>query len=482
MQPLVIRKLFRRPAFVAAAVLTVGSVGVATPLEAQGTQSLNEILGRAYETSPALGAAQAGQRATDESLPQAQSQLFRPQITVNAQEGRSVVRQEEKDSAALGTSDTRTRTSTTDRQYGYTLSLPLFRGGQTFASIDEAESAIAAGQADLIATEMTVLSAAVTAYANVVYYRAVTALGTQTVTNYQQRVNRTQEELEAQRRTVSDLALFRSSLATSKKSLASAVGERRAAEAAFEAVSGLPPGVLEDTPTLAALPATLEDALGVAKAGNPSIRSAAYTIEEYEAAVRAAEGVLFPQLSLVQSFKRQHDNSRYTGGATPYDQIDREDTWSAGVSLTMPLYAGGANHSAVREQKQKLSESRLTHANAQLTVEQAVVAAWERLTAQREGLIFAQENVNALGDAFEAVEFQYGRGDATGRNLIDVIDEQNTARISVEAARRDVLLAESTLLQTTGQLTAAALELPVSIYNPDDHLNDVDGKLFGLGD
>ena len=198
--------------------------------------------------------------------------------------------------------------------------------------------------------------------------------------------------------------------------------------------------------------------------------------------MRAAEGVLFPQVSLVQSFTREHDNARYRGGAQPYDQIDQEDTWSAGVTLSMPLYAGGENHSVVREKKQSLSQARLTLGSAQLTVEKAVTAAWERLVAQREGLDFAQQNVLALDDAFEALDFQYARGDATGRNLIDVINERDSARISVEAAQRAVLLAASTLLQSTGQLTATALALPVEIYDPDIHLRHVDGKFFGLGD
>ena len=471
-----------RPALVAALALGTGIFASLSSAQGQDVQSLTEVLARAYETSPALGAARAGQRATDENLPQAQSNLFRPTITVNAREGRSVVRQEEKDSNALGAIDTRTRTSTRDSTYGYTLSLPLFRGGQTIAEIDEAESAIAAGQANLTQTEISVLAAAISAYADVVYYRAVSTLGAQTVTNYQQRVDRTRDELEAQRRTVSDLALFRSSLATSQKSLAAAEGEKRAAESAFEAISGLRPTTLERWPSLSELPTSLEGAISTAKANNPTIRAATHTIDENEAAVRAAEGVLFPQVSLVQSFTREHDNARYRGGAQPYDQIDQEDTWSAGVTLSMPLYAGGENHSVVREKKQSLSQARLTLANAQLTVEQAVTAAWERLVAQREGLAFAQQNVQALEDAFEAVEFQYGRGDATGRNLIDVIDERDTARISVEAAQRAVLLAESTLLQATGQLTAVALALPVDLYDPEVHLRKVDGKLFGLGD
>lgn len=462
----------------------VGALGCAgtSPVAAQNVQTLHYMLARAYETNPALGAARAGQRATDESLPQAQSNLFRPSITLNAQEGRTRIRQEEKDTAALGTTDTKVRTTTTERKYGYTLSLPLFRGGQTFAEIDEAESAIAAGQANLVATEISVLSDTVNAYADVVYYRMLSELGNDTVSNYRGRVDRTREELEAQRRTVSDLALFRSSLASSQNSLATTEGERRAAEATLQALTGELPGRLERWPSFKEVPASLEDALTIAKQGSPNIRAAEHTIDENEAAVRAAEGVLFPQVSLFQSFTRQHDNSRYTGGAIPYDEIDREDTWTFGVTMSMPLYAGGANHSVVRENKQELSKARLSLAEAQLTVDRNVKAAWERFVAQRDALQFAQDNVDALDDAFEAVDFQYRRGDATGRNLIDVINERNSARGSVISVRRGVLLAEASLLVATGQLTARTLELPVELYDPDVHLRGVDGKLFGLGD
>ena len=100
----------QRRILVAFALFVAASMVGSASLHAQSTQSLLEIMARAYETSPALGAARAGQRATDENLPQAQSQLFRPQITINAQEGRTVLKQEEKDSNALGAIDVNKRT------------------------------------------------------------------------------------------------------------------------------------------------------------------------------------------------------------------------------------------------------------------------------------------------------------------------------------------------------------------------------------
>lgn len=474
-----ISKLGRVASTGAMALALISAVETAA---AQDVQTLPEILARAYDTSPALAAARAGLRATDEDLPEAQANLFRPTITLSAKEGRTIVRQRETLEAAAGSRDSKTNTNTLDRTYGYALSLPLFRGGQTLAEIDEAKSAIAAGQADLVSTEQTVLAAAVTAYADVAYYRALVELEQTTVTNYEQRVSRTREELEAQRRTVSDLALFRSSLASAQNSLATARGEQRAAEASFEAVSGIPPGKLEPRPTFDILPTSLDEALQNAEKNNPAIRSAEHSIAENEAAVRAKEGVLFPQLSLTQSFTREHDKSRYTGGTTAYDEIDREDTVAVGVTMSMPLYAGGANHAAIRASKQTLSEARLTLASTKLETENSVKAAWERMVAAREALKFAEQNVAALDDALEAVDFQYQRNDATGRDLIDVIDERTSALTTVKTAQQTLFLAESSLLQATGQLTAAALSLPVDLYDPNEHLREVDGKLFGLGD
>ena len=474
-------ELFARVGLVAATVAVVAMMPV-DQASAQNVQTLPEILARAYDTSPSLAAARAGLRATDENLPDAQSNLFRPTITLSAQEGRTLIRQRETLEAAAGTADSKKTTNSLDRTYGYSLALPLFRGGQTFAEIDEAKSAIAAGQADLVSTEQTLLAAAVTAYADVAYYRALVKLEQTTAATYEQRVSRTSEELKAQRRTVSDLALFRSSLASARNSLATADGERRAAESSFQAISGVQPGTLEPRPAFGILPTSLEEALKNAKSNNPSLRSAEHSIAENEAAVRAKEGVLFPQLSLVQSYTREQDKSRFTGVATPYDEIDREDTITVGVTMTMPLYAGGANHAAVRASKQTLSQSRLTLASTQLTTENSVRTSWERLVAAREALKFADDNVAALDDALEAVEFQYQRSDATGRDLINVIDERTSALTTVESAHRTVFLAESSLLQATGQMTAAALGLPVDIYDPNAHLRDVDGKLFGLGD
>ncbi|MBT3399490.1 MAG: TolC family protein, partial [Rhodospirillaceae bacterium] len=137
-------ELFARVGLVAATVAVVAMMPV-DQASAQNVQTLPEILARAYDTSPSLAAARAGLRATDENLPDAQSNLFRPTITLSAQEGRTLIRQRETLEAAAGTADSKKTTNSLDRTYGYSLTLPLFRGGQTFAEIDEAKSAIAAG-------------------------------------------------------------------------------------------------------------------------------------------------------------------------------------------------------------------------------------------------------------------------------------------------------------------------------------------------
>ena len=63
-------------------------------------QSLESTLAWAYERNPRLAAARANLRATDEQLPQAKSNFWRPSITLNAQEGRSHITQHDREVAA----------------------------------------------------------------------------------------------------------------------------------------------------------------------------------------------------------------------------------------------------------------------------------------------------------------------------------------------------------------------------------------------
>jgi outer membrane protein len=493
-QQILIERRAPMPGFVGFAVHSFALAGIALAFFGIGypaaALTLTEALAFAYENSDRLSAARDGQKATDEALPQAKANWFRPTITLSGEEGRTYLKEREAQRGINSSInlDAKETTDTTVRQAGYNVTLPLWRGGQTQAAISAAEAEIGGGQAGLLGTEQDVLGSVVSAYADVVYYHALVAIGEAQVKELGRQADLTRELQQAQRATVTDLGYARDALAQARASLATNRGGLRAAGATFEATVGIPATALDAAPALASLPESEEAAVSTAIIDNPDLRTAVRAIDQYTATVRRYEGALLPEINLYHSFTREWDKSKYagssllTGSATPYDTVAREDTFKVGVELSMTLYQGGANHSAVREAKATLSEARRTLAFTRATVEGNVKAGWEHLLAAHEALAAYEDSLRELAGVVDGYRRLYQRGDRTISDLIDVIERRNAAQASIAGARRNVLLAEAQLLRDMGRLTASGQQLPVMIYDPQLHASEVGNKWIGLGD
>ena len=71
------------------------------------------------------------------------------------------------------------------------------------------------------------------------------------------------------------------------------------------------------------------------------------------------------------------------------------------------------------------------------------------------------------------------------RSVLDVLNAEQeylTAQIAAINAVHDRMIAAYRMIAATGGLTANALRLKASIYNPKDHYNDTAGRWFGLGE
>lgn len=446
-------------------------------------QSLESTLAWAYERNPRLAAARANLRATDEQLPQAKSNFWRPSITLNAQEGRSHITQHDREVAAgVGSATDKTTTDATDRKFGYDVTLPIYRGGQTMAAIREARAEITKAEADYMATEQQILKEVVMAYVDVVLYRTLVDVVGKNVNGLRKLEKELIEMVATQQRTAIDLAQLRDSLTQAEAALAQTTGQRGVAHSRFQAVVNAAPQTLDRWPRFANLPASREEALSLAKARNPTLRAAESRIRTNEATLRRLTGVLLPEVSLFHSYTHERDKSRYTGNTGAYDEIDRENTWSYGVRMTMPLYEGGANHSRVRAAKQNLSSARMTLQAVELTVVNQVNSAWEQFTSAQQVAAINRKRLVESRKAEEGVAYLLRRGSTTMREFLDVRENYLNAMTAIEKAEREAVLAAADLYASTGGLTAKVLALPVEYQDPEAYRNRVKDQFFGLGD
>ncbi|HET6521292.1 MAG TPA: TolC family outer membrane protein [Geminicoccaceae bacterium] len=440
--------------FLAASALLC--LGPASGLRAQ---TLEEALVAAYLTNPRLEAERANVRATDELVPQARAG-FRPTLSLNS-------------NAGITWQDTDFGTDTfTPFTNSLSLNQPLYRGGETTASVRRAEAVVRADRAALGAAEQQLLLDAAAAYTDVLAAQAVLDLANNNVQRLRRQLEATQDRFEVGEVTRTDVAQAEARVSQAISDQVQAAGALLATKATFRRVIGLEPQSLVRPTPLAGLPASEEEARRVAAEINPNIIAARFNATAARADVDVALSALRPRLSL---------NGELTNANEPTATIDNQTSASLGASLTVPLYQGGAESARVRQTKQILRQ-RLDQ------LDETGRAVFEEVTAAAQQLETATAQIRSITDQVRAAEIalEGARQEALvgARTTLDVLDlEQDLfqAQVSLVQAARDEIVASYRLKAAIGQLTVTELDLPVEPYEAEAHYRDVRGKWFGLG-
>ncbi len=446
-----------------------------SPLQAQ---TLKEALALTYTNNPAIAAARAELKATAESLPQARA-TFMPDLTFTAYEGFTQTRTKTSETASAGTLSTKVDETNHDRQIEIEATLNVFEGGAGIAGINAAEAQIAAGTASLADTEQETLGEALEAYGEVVLYAATVQAYGQMRDDLLKLKEQTDYKFKSQSVTITDVSQVDAYVAEVEGSLYSYVGELNSAKREFESVIGISPGTLEKWPELPALPRTLEETIKIAASANPQVIEAEFTLKYGEYMVDYEEGGLFPSLDFSNSVEREWDQERFTG-SSDYTEHDMVATWTYGMTLTVPLYAGGETYSEIREAKQTVAQYR---AELQDTRNEAVYSAasnWETLAAAKKQISAYQKQVDYTNKAIDGLKREYSHGTGTMTDVLTAQEDLATAYTDLYAAQYSAFTAQAEILGALGQLTPQVLGLDVQTYDSQAYIERMRNTFLGI--
>ena len=443
----------------AVAILAVLGTGV----ETAEAQSLRDALAQTYESNPDLAAERAGLRATDESVPQALSN-WRPEVEIDSSYG---VRKRDRDFSSSAPD-----LENTDQLQSISLGITqnLFRGFRTISETDSARNRVAAGRANLIDAEQSVLLEAVTAYVNVVRDRVILSLRENNVRVLEQERQATADRFEVGELTRTNVAQADSRLADSISQRTLARGNLNSSTADYVEVVGSAPADLI-RPTLPdRLPSSEEEAVQLAKTNNPSVVAQDFNERADRDAIDVVAGELLPTLTLDGELERNKDIL----GA---DTVTTEQ--SVTLNLTVPLYQAGDVYSRVREAKQTANQSLLALAEEERRAQEQARQSWADLQSASAQIVSVEAEVAAQEIAYEGVQQEAQVGSRTVLDVLDAEQELLDARVDLVVAQRNEIVAAYELLQAIGRLTAQDLGLDVAIYDPNRNFRDVEDKLFG---
>ena len=459
--------------------LTLGAITCATfptAVVVARAETLESALVQAYQNNPTLNSQRASVRATDEGVPQALSG-YRPKVTVTASGGEQSLSSTSKvvgPTVVLKDPPTYFTQSGYNATYGAgaTITQTIFNGFQTANRTRQAEAQVLAARATLRVTEQTVLLSAVTAYMNLLRDSAIFDLQRRNVEVLQEQLRQTRDRFNVGEVTRTDVAQAESRVASGRSQVLTAESNYKASGATYRQVIGNNPGKLTPgSPVDRFSPPNLSVAVDFASATHPAVTTAQYNVDVAQLQVKVAEGALYPTLSVQGNFQKNF----MTG-------LNTIESYSASVlgQLSVPIYQGGAEYSAIRQAKETLGQKRLDFDTARDQVRQTVVQSWGQLEAAKANIDATTSQVQAAEIALNGVREEARVGQRTTLDVLNAQQELVNARVALVTAQRDRVVASYTLLAAVGRLAPEVLALRVPVYDAQVHYEQVRDSWSGV--
>jgi len=371
-------------------------------------ETIESALARAYQANPQLNAQRAIVRQNDEGVAQALSG-YRPTLSATASVGEQYTNQTGVFPAvppALPNSLAYTvKGVTTPRSVGVNAGQTLFNGQQTVNQVRKAESQVSAARETLRVMEESVLLSGATAYMDVSRDAANLEVQQNNVRVLQRTLKDTRNRFTAGQVTPTDVAQAEAQLAAGEATLHAAESTLMTTRANYRRIIGVEASNLSPaSPVDRLAPTTLNAAIAVGIAENPSVTAAIYGVDVAQLQVRIAEGALWPTLALQGSVQQQ----TYSNILTPNLVLG-----TVMLNLTVPIYQGGAEYSAIRLNKESEGQQRLNVEQVRDQTQANVIQAWGQLQAAKAQVEAAIRQNDAAARALEGVRNEVQAGQRT---------------------------------------------------------------------
>jgi len=431
--------------------------------------TLQEALTEAYLNNPSLLAARANQRATDENV-QIQEAPGIPGVSASGNYIEFI-----KNSPNSFTAPDRRL------QVGPELTVPVYSGGAIRNAVKAAQERVAAGQAELRATESAIFSQVVAAYMDVLRTQALVALSRNQVEFLTVNLQATSDRFEIGDLTRTDVAQSQSRLALARGDYRNAQANLINARETYIELVGEAPDDLQPPPPLPNLPSDVATAVDIALSNNPDLIAAKERADAAGFDSEVAGAGRLPRVSLFAGANYTDYFNTLASGAT--NVVQEETTANAGVNFSIPIFQGG-----LPAARQRQAQARETAALEQViaaernTIAQ-VRAAWSSWQASLAVIESSQVAVEAAALSLEGVRAENSIG---SRQILDVLNAEQellSAQAQLVTARRNAYVAGFSLLAAMGRAEARDLGFLDEgvLYDPLQNYERVKGRVWDWG-
>jgi len=202
----------------------------------------------------------------------------------------------------------------------------------------------------------------------------------------------------------------------------------------------LPDFSIVDSLAFQKYPVTFDDAIQRAYANRPDLRSVQAKKEASKESVSLARTGYYPTLSGNASITRADS-----------DFPPEKSGWSAGVTLTIPLFSGFLTNGQVREAKENLNVQKANEETLRQGILLDVQQAYLNLVALEDGVGVAELTVQQAKDNYDIASGRYSAGVGSPLDVTSALVGLSNAKTNYIAALANYKVAEAALLKAMGE-------------------------------
>ncbi|MCE7796309.1 TolC family protein [Sphingobium sufflavum] len=422
--------------------------------------TLEQAIGLAYWTNPALLAQRSTLRATDTLYPGARS-AYGPQLSLQMRHEFARDRLE-------------TQPDVWRRSQGFSstaeliFSQNIFSFGRRSAAEGAALAEIELGRDQLRLMEAQTMLDVISVYAAVIRDREILAIANENLALLTRQYDSSGKRFGVHEITATDLQQVQTRVEFGRAQVLSAKGQLGASESRFLMLVGALPGALADPSLKLTDVASLEDAYVQVDINSPLVHAAQAREKISRAQIASARAQSGPEVSV--------QGSGAYGTVTPYQNSLRAAELRSAVVLTMPLIDSGARRAQIERARQtndadwRLADMALREAR------QAAASAWDGYQAARQSLDHYRAAADAAEKAYNGAVVQEKAGARTTLDVLDLARDLLTVRTSHVSAKANEYVARASLVSAMGGLEGPLLVPAIRAYDPDGNFQKQDGR------
>ena len=152
------------------------------------------------------------------------------------------------------------------------------------------------------------------------------------------------------------------------------------------------------------------------------------------------------------------------------------------ANLTIPIYQGGAEYSAIRQARQQQQQAHKLVDDARRTAIDQVSEAWENYNSAKSTIDSTRAQIRANQIALEGVQREAIVGSRTTLDVLNAEQALLNSRVTLVQNLANLVNASYAIAAAVGRLTARDLNLDVPLYDDTAYYQAVRNRWIGTGD